>query len=83
MLSLGKRCVEQGYRLSGPVTSGRGPYLINPISEKIKMEVGDLIPYVYLRHEECRPITDKEAKMVAKFLGLMKDTVNRTIYIDG
>ncbi|CAL1132557.1 unnamed protein product, partial [Cladocopium goreaui] len=35
-------------------------------------EVGDLIPYVYLRHEECRPITDKEAKMVAKILGLMK-----------
>ena len=47
------------------------------------MEVRDLIPYVYLCDEEYRPTTGKEAKMVAKILGLMKDNVHRTIYIDG
>ena len=57
--------------------------MINPTGEKVKMEVRDLIPYVYLCDEEYRPTTGKEAKMVAKILGLMKDNVNRTIYIDG
>jgi hypothetical protein len=81
VLSLGKRYMEQGYSFALP--SGRDPYMINPTGEKVKMEVRDLIPYVYLCDEEYRPTTGKEAKMVAKILGLMKDNVNRTIYIDG
>ena len=76
VLSLGKRCMEQGYSFVWP--SGRDPYMINSDGEKIKMEVRDLMQYVYLCDEDYHPTSNKEAEMVAKFLGLMKD--NRTVY---
>ena len=41
VLSLGKRCMEQGYTFVWP--SGREPYMINSEGDKIKMEVHDLI----------------------------------------
>ena len=42
VLSLGKRCMEQGYTFVWP--NGREPYMINSEGDKIKMEVHDLIP---------------------------------------
>ena len=42
VLSLGKRCMEQGYTFVWP--SGREPYMINSEGDKTKMEVHDLIP---------------------------------------
>ena len=44
VLSLGKRCMEQGYTFVWP--NGREPYMINSEGDKIRMEVHDLIPYV-------------------------------------
>ena len=81
VLSLGKRCMEQGYSFIWP--SGRGPYMINSDGDKIKMEVRDLIPYVYLGDEDYSPKPSQEAGMVAKDLGLIRNKINRTLYIDG
>jgi len=62
VLSLGKRCMEQGYTFVWP--SGREPYMINSEGDKIKMEVLDLIPYVYLRAKDYRPSPGHEAELV-------------------
>ena len=83
VLSLGKRCMEQGYTFVWP--TGREPYMINSEGDKIKMEVHDLIPYVYLGAKDYRPTSDHEAELVMKVLGLMGNNNNasRTIYLDG
>ena len=83
VLSLGKRCMEQGYTFVWP--TGREPYMINSEGDKIKMEVHDLIPYVYLGAKDYRPTSDHEAELVMKVLGLMGNNSNasRAIYLDG
>ena len=82
VLSLGKRCMEQGYTFVWP--SGREPYMINSEGDKIRMEVHDLIPYVYLGAKDCRPMPDHEAELVMKVLGLMgNSTASRTIFLGG
>ena len=82
VLSLAKRCMEQGYTLVWP--SGREPYMINSEGDKIRMEVHDLIPYVYLGAKDYRPSPDHEAELVMKVLGLMgNSTASRTIFLDG
>ena len=67
VLSLGKRCMEQGYSFVWP--SDREPYMINSEGDKIRMEVHDLIPYVYLGAKDYRPSPDHEAELVMKVLG--------------
>ena len=58
--------------------------MINSKGDKIKMEVHDLIPYVYLGAKDYRPSPDHEAELVMKVLGLMgNDTASRTIFLDG
>ena len=52
VLSLGKRCMEQGYTFVWP--SGREPYMINSEGDKIKMEVHDLSPYTSVRRTIVR-----------------------------
>ena len=52
VLSLGKRCMEQGYTFVWP--SGREPYMINSEADKIKMEVHDLSPYTSVRRTIVR-----------------------------
>ena len=82
VLSLGKRCMEQGYTFVWP--NGREPYMINSKGDKIKMEVHDLIPYVYLGAKDYRPTPDHEADLVMKVLGLSGNNhASRTIYLDG
>ena len=82
VLSLGKRCMEQCYTFVWP--NGREPYMINSEGDKIRMEVHDLIPYVYLGAKDYRPTPDHEAELVMKVLGLMGDNpASRTIYLDG
>ena len=82
VLSLGKRCMEQGYTFVWP--SGREPYMINSEGDKIKMEVHDLIPYVYLGAKDYRPAPDHEAELVMKVLGLSGNNhASRIIYLDG
>ena len=58
--------------------------MINSKGDKIKMEVHDLIPYVYLGAKDYRPSPDHEAELVMKVLGLMgNDTASRTVFLDG
>ena len=82
VLSLGKRCMEQGYTFVWP--NGREPYMINSEGDEIRMEVHDLIPYAYLGAKDYRPVPDHEAELVMKVLGLMgNSTASRTIFLDG
>ena len=56
--------MEQGYSfIIWP--SGRDPCMVNSDGDKIKMEVSDLIPYVYLGDDEYSPKPNQEAEMVA------------------
>ena len=58
--------------------------MINSEGDKIRMEVHDLIPYVYLGAKDYRPVPDHEAELVMKVLGLMgNSTASRTIFLDG
>ena len=58
--------------------------MINSEGGKIKMEVHDLIPYVYLGAKDYRPTSDYEAELVMKVLGLGGNNhASRTIYLDG
>ena len=58
--------------------------MINSEGDKIRMEVHDLIPYVYLGAKDYRPMPDHEAELVMKVLGLMgNSTASRTIFLDG
>ena len=58
--------------------------MINSAGDKIRMEVHDLIPYVYLGAKDYRPVPDHEAELVMKVLGLMgNSTASRTMYFDG
>ena len=58
--------------------------MINSEGDKIKMEVHDRIPNVYLGAKDYRPSPDQEAELVMKVLGLMgNNTASRTIYLDG
>eukprot|EP00435_Cladocopium_sp_Y103_P060221 s26_g22.t1 len=81
VLSLGKRCMEQGYSFVWP--SGREPYMISSEGNKIKMEVRDLIPYVCLGAMDYRPSPDREAELILSVLGLLGNKPNRTVYLDG
>ena len=63
--------------------SGREPYMINSDGDKIKMEVHDLIPYVYLGAKDYRPSRDREAELAMRVLGLLGTITSRTIYLDG
>ena len=74
--------MEQGYTFVWP--NGREPYMINSEGDKIRMEVHDLIPYVYLGAKDYRPTPDHEAEIVMKVLGLIGNNhASRTIYLDG
>ena len=57
--------------------------MINSNGDKIKMEVRNLIPYVYLGAKDYRPSQDREAELVMRVLGLLGNTTSRTIYLDG
>ena len=58
--------------------------MINSEGDKIRMEVHDLIPYVYLGAKDYRPTPDHEAELVMKVLGLIGNNhASRTIYLDG
>ena len=58
--------------------------MINSEGDKIRMEVHDLIPYVYLGAKDYRPSPDHEAELVMKVLGLVgNNPASRTIYLDG
>ena len=52
-----------GYSFIWP--SGRDPCMVSSDGDKIKMELCDLIPYVYLGDDEYSPKPNQEAEMVA------------------
>ena len=53
VMSLGKRCMEEGYSFVWP--SGQMPFMITKIGERIDLTIHDNIPYVDLGTYECTP----------------------------
>ena len=56
--------------------------MINSEGSEMKMQVLDLIPYVYLGAQDYRPSPDREAELAMRVLGLMGNATSRTIYLD-
>ena len=74
VMSLGKRCQDEGYSFIWP--TARAPYLIAPNGRKIQLIVRDYIPYISLGAPECEPINDPEAR---KIMHLLASPVMQTI----
>ena len=85
VMSLGKRCMDEGYSFIWP--ERRLPYLIAPNGRKIPLIVREYIPYISLGSPECEPINDAEAKAVSHLLALpqgvrLPSSDKRVVYID-
>ena len=74
VMSLGKRCQDEGYSFIWP--TARAPYLIAPNGRKIPLIVRDYIPYISLGAPECEPVNDPEAR---KIMHLLASPVMQTI----
>ena len=53
VMSLGKRCMEEGYSFVWP--SGKMPFMVTKNGERIDLTIHDNIPYIDLGTYECTP----------------------------
>ena len=53
VMSLGKRCMEEGYSFVWP--SGKMPFMITKFGSRIDLTIHDNIPYIDLKTVECSP----------------------------
>ena len=71
VMSLGKRCMEEGYSFVWP--SGKMPFMITKNGERIDLTIHDNIPYVDLGTYECTPYecdrTSKIHELLERFQG--------------
>ena len=93
VMSLGKRCLEEGYSFVWP--SGKIPFMITKLGSRIDLTIHDNIPYVDLGTVECIPhdccltsriheLLEKDQDPEDKFGDL--DDVGRTsrrVHLDG
>ena len=71
VLSVGKRCVNQGYSFIWP--EGRDPYMINQEGQRTQLYVKGDIPYVKVGHEKSsHRHDDEESSEVLKVLNSFK-----------
>eukprot|EP00435_Cladocopium_sp_Y103_P059153 s114_g21.t1 len=82
VLSLGKRCMDEGYSFIWP--SGRSPVLVDDKGQRIDLTPHDNIPCVNLGTEECEPHTDNEASRIHSLLVKKYDVGDNhpVVYID-
>lgn len=58
VLSMGTRCMDQGYSFVWP--AGRNPYLLNEEGDMIKLKVKEHIPYLHqFQQKESPEATEK------------------------
>ena len=85
VMSLGKRCMDEGYSFTWP--ERRLPYLIAPNGRKIPLIVRDYIRNISLGSPECEPVNDAAARAVSHLLATplgkhISSTDKRVVYID-
>ena len=68
VMSLGKRCMEEGYSFVWP--SGKMPFLITKDGERIDLTIHDNIPHVDLGTYECTPY---ECQQITKIHELLEN----------
>ena len=93
VMSLGKRCMEEGYSFVWP--SGKMPFMITKDGERIDLTIHDNIPYVDLGTYECTPHECHHASKINDLLIHVQDDFSelndiddvgqpsRRIYLDG
>ena len=93
VMSLGKRCMGEGYSFVWP--SGKMPFMITKDGERIDLTIHDNIPYVDLGTYECTPYECHHASKINDLLVHAQDDFNglndlddvgrpsRRIYLDG
>ena len=71
VMSLGKRCMEEGYSFVWP--SGKMPFMITKSGERIDLTIHDNIPYVDLGTYECTPYGCPQIMKIHELLGRFKE----------
>jgi hypothetical protein len=64
VLSVGKRCMEEGYTFVWP--AGKNPFMIGPNQERFDLEVKDFVPYLLDGPEQYQ---ERESAPVITFIG--------------
>ena len=90
VMSLGKRCMEEGYSFVWP--SGKMPFMITKNGERIDLTIHDNIPYFDLLTYECTPYECCHASKIHDLLDLSQDGFDdidnlgrpsRRVHLDG
>ena len=93
VMSLGKRCMEEGYSFVWP--SGKMPFMITKNGERIDLTIHDNIPYVDLGTYECTPYECHQTSKIYDLLERFQDCIDnfddldeigqksRRVYLDG
>ena len=66
VLSVGKKCIEEGYSFVWPANGM--PYMISPDNKKIMLEVEGNIPYVVKDSDFCSPMVDEQTESISKMI---------------
>ena len=68
VMSLGKRCMREGYSFVWP--NEQLPFLIDKNGARINLTINDDIPYINLGSDESIPTVDKRAEIIMKVLAM-------------
>ena len=74
VMSLGKRCMEEGYSFVWP--SGKMPFMITKEGERIDLTIHDDIPYIDLGTYECTPYECCKTSKIHDLLERVQDDLN-------
>ena len=74
VMSLGKRCMGEGYSFVWP--SGKMPFMITKNGERIDLTIHDNIPFVDLGTYECTPYECHQTSKIHDLLEQSQDNIN-------
>ena len=74
VMSLGKRCMEEGYSFVWP--SGKMPFMITKNGERIDLTIHDNIPYIDLGTYECTPYECHQTSKIHDLLEYFQDSLD-------
>ena len=93
VMSLGKRCMEEGYSFVWP--SGKMPFMITKNGGRIDLTIHDNIPYIDLGTYECTPYECQQTSKIHDLLEHFQESIDnfddldeigrtsRRVYLDG
>ena len=93
VMSLGKRCMEEGYSFVWP--SGKMPFMITKNGGRIDLTIHDNIPYIDLETYECTPYECQQTSKIHDLLEHFQESIDnfddldeigrtsRRVYLDG